>query len=124
MVGLLEPLVAWIEDTWNYSRHKSTAVSMACIACLGVLSILSYNLISDWRIGSRDLNGVLDFLANQVMLPVGGLLIAVFAAWQMSRSSLQEELPGLPRAVFELWHLLLRFLLPAAIVIIIFSGLS
>jgi len=123
MVGLLEPLVAWLEDTRHYSRHKSTLITMACIACLGVLSIFSYNILSQWQVGSRNLNGILDFLANQIMLPVGGLLIAIFAAWQVSKASLRDELPAMPKAVFEVWHLLLRFLLPPAIAVIIITGL-
>ena len=123
MVGLLEPLVAWVEDTWNYSRHKSTLITMACIACLGVLSILSYNILSQWQVGSRNLNGILDFVANQVMLPLGGLLIAIFAAWQINKASLRDELPLMPNVIFEVWHLLLRFLLPPAIAVIIVTGL-
>jgi len=123
MVGLLEPLVAWLEDTHDYSRHKSTLITIACIGCLGVLSILSYNIISQWQVGSRNLNGILDVLANQVMLPVGGLLIAIFAAWQVSKTSLRDELPTVPNAMFEAWHLLLRFLLPPAIAVIIITGL-
>jgi NSS family neurotransmitter:Na+ symporter len=123
MVGLLEPLVAWLEDTRNYSRHKSTLITVACIAGLGVLSILSYNILSQWQIGSRNLNGILDVLANQIMLPVGGLLIAIFAAWQVSKTSLRNELPAMPNAMFEVWHLLLRFLLPPVIAVIIITGL-
>ncbi|MBT4381483.1 MAG: sodium-dependent transporter [Gammaproteobacteria bacterium] len=123
MVGLLEPLVAWLEDVRDYSRQKSTLVTVACIACLGVLSILSYNLLSQWQIVSQNLNGILDFLANQIMLPVGGLLIAIFAAWQVSKASLRNELPAMTDTMFEAWHLLLRFLLPPAIAVIIITGL-
>ena len=123
MVGLLEPLVAWVEDVRDYSRHKSTLITVACIAGLGVLSILSYNTLSQWQIGSLNLNGILDALANQIMLPVGGLLIAIFAAWQVSKKSLRNELPAMSNAMFEVWHLLLRFLLPPAIAVIIITGL-
>ena len=123
MVGLLEPLVAWLAGRRDYSRQKSTLVTVAGIACLGVLSILSYNLISQWQLGSQNLNGILDVLANQIMLPVGGLLIAIFAAWQVSKASLRDELPAMPNAMFEAWHLLLRFLLPPAIAVIIITGL-
>ncbi len=122
MVGLLEPLVAWLQNTRHYSRHKSTLITIACIACLGVLSILSYNILSHWQLGSRNLNSFLDVLANQIMLPVGGLLIAIFAGWQVSKASLRDELPAMPKALFEAWHLLLRFLLPPAIAVIIITG--
>ncbi|MGV0034736.1 MAG: sodium-dependent transporter [Candidatus Azotimanducaceae bacterium WSBS_2022_MAG_OTU7] len=123
MVGLLEPLVAWLEDTFNYSRRKSTLLTLACLASLGMLSILSYNVLSQWQIGSQNLEGILDLLANQIMLPIGALLIAVFAAWQVSKAALRDELPTMPNAVFEAWHLLLRFLLPPVIAIIMITGL-
>ena len=124
MVGLMEPLVAWIEETFDFPRHKATVTMFIAIGLLGVLSVLSYNVISDWKIGAMDLNGILDYLANQIMLPLGGLLIAIFAAWQVSKSSLREQLPLMPEAVFEIWHLLLRFLLPIAIIVILVTGLS
>jgi len=124
MVGLMEPLVAWVEKTFDLPRHQATLTMFAAISALGVLSVLSYNVIADWTIGSRDLNGILDYLANQVMLPLGGLLIAIFAAWQVSKANLKAELPLMPYMVFELWHLLLRFLLPIAIIVILVTGLS
>lgn len=124
MVGLMEPLVAWVEDTFALPRHQATVTMFIAISALGVLSVLSYNVISDWTIGSRDLNGILDYLANQVMLPLGGLLIAIFAAWQVSKANLKAELPLMPDVVFELWHILLRFLLPLAIVVILVTGLG
>lgn len=124
MVGLMEPLVAWVEDTFDLPRHQATVIMFVSISALGVLSALSYNVISDWTIGSMDLNGILDYLANQVMLPLGGLLIAIFAAWQVRKVNLKTELPLMPDIVFEIWHILLRFLLPFAIVIILVTGLG
>jgi NSS family neurotransmitter:Na+ symporter len=123
MVGLLEPLVAWLEETFSYSRHKATIVILIAISLVAVVSVLSYNVISTWKIGALDLNGFLDFLANQIMLPVGGLLIAIFAAWQIRRESLREELSAMPNGIFNLWHFLLRFVLPVAITVILVTGL-
>jgi NSS family neurotransmitter:Na+ symporter len=124
MVGLVEPLVAWVEESRSVTRHKATLIVLTVIALVSVISVLSYNVIADWRIGSLNLNGIFDYLANQVMLPVGGLLIAVFAAWQINKSSLREELHAMPAWIFESWHLLIRFLLPIAIAVILFTGLS
>ncbi len=124
MVGLLEPLVAWVEETWGIARHKATIIMVAAIGALGLVSVLSYNVIADWQIGAFNLNGVFDFLANQIMLPVGGLLLALFAGWQMSQASLKDELSAMPWAVFKVWHFLLRVVLPIAITIIIIRGLG
>lgn len=124
MVGLLEPLVAWVEETWDVARHRATLTMLAAISVLGIISVLAYNIISDWQIGQFNLNGIFDFLANQIMLPVGGLLLAVFTGWQISQSSLKDELSAMPMPVFKVWHLLLRVVLPVAITIIIIRGLG
>ena len=124
MVGMMEPLVAWLEDTFGLPRHRATVTIFIAVGCLGILSILSYNVILGWAIGSMNLSGILEYLANHIMLPVSGLLITLFTAWQISKSRLRSELPLMPTAVFEVWHLLLRFLLPVAIIVILITGLS
>ena len=124
MVGLLEPLVAWLEESTAFDRHQATATVLVAVAGLGIISVLSYNVISDWKIGALDLNGIFDYLSNQIMLPVGGLLIALFTGWQMQKATLREELSAMPAWVFETWRVLLRFLLPVAILVILVTGLS
>lgn len=124
MVGLLEPLVAWLEETVDMPRHKATVTMVGAISLLGIVSVLSYNIIAGWQIGRFNLNGILDYLANQIMLPLGGLMIAVFAAWKISRESLRKELSLMPEVMFSFWHLVLRFVIPAAIAIIIVTGLG
>ena len=124
MVGLLEPLVAWVEDSTTMNRQQATLTMLGAVTVLGFLSILSYNVIADWQVGSRDLNGILDYVSNQIVLPVGGLLIAVFTAWQIHKPTLREELHAMPAWIFETWHLLIRFLLPIAITVILVTGLA
>lgn len=124
MVGLLEPLVAWVEESTDMTRHQATLTMLTAVAALGIVSVLSYNVIADWQIGSFNLNGILDFAANQVMLPVGGLMIAVFTAWMMHKPTLRKELFAVPDWLFESWHLLIRFLLPIAITVILVTGLA
>lgn len=124
MVGLVEPLVAWLEERRGASRHRATIIVLASISVLAVVSVLSYNVIADFRIGPLDLNGFFDYLSNQIMLPVGGLLIAIFAAWQMNKRSLREELHSMLGWAFEAWHFLIRYIVPPAIAVILVSGLS
>ena len=123
MVGLLEPLVAWFSEQRGLTRAKSTAAMLGLLAALGIISILSYNLIAGVQIMNRDLNGILDFISSQITLPVGGLLIAVFVGWQVSRETLRAELADLPELAFNVWHLLIRYLLPVAITTILVTGL-
>ena len=86
-----------------------------------MFSVLSYNLIGEYRILGFNLNGILDFASNQIMLPVGGLLIAIFTGWVVKRSSSQDELRM--GNLFSAWYLLIRYLVPVAIVIVLLTGL-
>jgi NSS family neurotransmitter:Na+ symporter len=57
------------------------------------------------------------------MLPLGGLLIAIFAGWIMSRESTMDEL-GLPQGpVFQTWRFLVRFVCPIAVAAILLANI-
>ena len=121
MVGLVEPLVARVEERFALSRHRATLVVLAAIGAVSVFSVLSYNLIADYKVLGFDLNGILDFTSNQIMLPVGGLLIALFAGWVIKRSTSADELQL--GGLFAPWYVLIRYLVPVAIIIVLVTGL-
>jgi NSS family neurotransmitter:Na+ symporter len=124
MVGLVESVTAWVEDRFDLPRHQSTLLVVGSLAGFSVLSILSYNVLDDWRIAGRNINDSLDFFSNQVLLPLGGLLIAVFAGWIMKDESTKDELATLNDAGYAVWHFLIRFVVPPAVAIIFIMGIS
>jgi NSS family neurotransmitter:Na+ symporter len=52
------------------------------------------------------------------LLPLGGLLIAVFTAWLMSRKSVVAELGLGEGLVFQSWLFVVRFVAPIGVVVI------
>jgi NSS family neurotransmitter:Na+ symporter len=124
LVGLVEPVVSWLEEHQGFSRHASTLSVMGSIAVLSVLSVLSYNVIADWQILGKDLNGALDYLSNQILLPLGGFLLAFFVGWFVSRKTSAEELNMGSARAFRLWHFAIRFLVPPAVLLILVTGLA
>ena len=124
MVGLIEPIVSWLEEHRGFSRHLSAIITIGAVGTLSVFSVLSYNLISHWQFFGRDLNGFLDYLSNQILLPVGGLLIAWFVGWFMRRESTEAELSMSSAAMFRFWHLAIRYIVPPALLVILIAGLN
>jgi NSS family neurotransmitter:Na+ symporter len=123
MVGLIEPLTHYIEEKWQYTRHKSALLVVASIAVLSIFSALAYNVLADVVVFGRDVNSLTDFVSNQVLLPIGGMFIAIFAGWFMDRAMSREELDISP-AAFTLWRILIRFVSPPAIFVVFILGLS
>jgi NSS family neurotransmitter:Na+ symporter len=61
---------------------------------------------------------LLDYLTANIMLPLGGLLIALFAGWVMKRNSSMDELGLGNGLLYSTWRVLVRFITPIAILIV------
>ncbi len=123
-VSILEPMISYFVDEHGTSRHK--AVIIAGLVCFGlsVPASLSFGPAADVTIAGKNWFDLMDFLANNVMLPLGGLLTAIFVGWiwKAAENELRNDgrlhLPWVPA-----WHLVLRFLAPIGILWIMASAL-
>ncbi|MFT7264514.1 MAG: NSS family neurotransmitter:Na+ symporter [Halioglobus sp.] len=122
MVGLVESVNSWLQDRHGITRHKSAVVLVGSIACLSVLSILSYNVLEEYTLDGKNFNDVMDYFSNQILLPLGGLLIAVFAGWVIKKEYAKDELTTLGDTSFEIWHFLIRYIVPPAVLVILIGG--
>ncbi|MEC8443098.1 MAG: sodium-dependent transporter [Pseudomonadota bacterium] len=66
---------------------------------------------------------VLDFLTTNIMLPVGGVLIALFVGWFMSRRAVADEARLKSNTLFNLWRFMVRVVSPIAVLLVIYQGL-
>jgi neurotransmitter:Na+ symporter, NSS family len=124
MVGLVESVNAWVEGRFNISRHRSAMIVVGSVAVLSIVSLMSYNVIGDVSMGGRNFNDVMDYFSNQVLLPLGGLLIAVFAGWVVKSEASRDELASLGPRGFALWHFTIRFVVPPAVLVIFVMGVT
>lgn len=130
-VGLLEPLVSWAEEHKGINRRQAGLAIVAVALVLSSLVALSYNHLTDfnplnWLPGfaGKNINEILGFLIDQIMLPVGGLLIAIFAGWVMTKESTREELGMASPHLFNLWHFLIRYIVPIAVFLVLVLGIT
>ena len=117
-IGLIEPAVAWSVESHGRTRARSAVVIGGLIWALGFLTILSFNVLSDFKPLGRDLFGNLDHLTSNIMLPLGGLLITVFAGWVMCQNSTAEELDTETGLRYRTWRFLARWVAPAAVLLV------
>jgi NSS family neurotransmitter:Na+ symporter len=108
---MLELAVAPVMRRLGWPRPLAAA-AVACACFLGGLAtVFSFNRWSDWQPTPYEL---VDHLTSNVMLPAGGLALALFAGWALPRKFLVEELGLTPRGGARL-HWLLRWPTPALI---------
>ena len=89
-----------------------------------MLSSLSYNMISEFTVGGNNFNDMLDYFSTKMLLPLGGLLIAVFAGWAVNKAASRDELTSLNAVTYEIWHFLIRFVVPPALLVIFVVGVT
>ena len=94
---------------------------MVSVTLCSVASVLSYGAWSDYRLAGKNFNEIAA-IPEQILLPLGGLLIAAFAGWFMLRSHSEDELRT-NDATYTVWRVLVRYLAVPAIAVILVSGL-
>ena len=102
----------------GYTRTKAAICSGFVAWLLGLGSLLSLNLWSEVKLFGMTFFGLMEHLSVNIMLPVGGLLISVFAAWFMSKSSSFAELK-LSNNAYLAWKVAAMFIAPAGVILIL-----
>lgn len=116
-ISLLEPITAWATENTRLGRLRAAALVGTAIWFLGIAVVLSFNEWQDIRLAGLGIFDALDYLTSNILLPLGGFLIAVFAAWIMRWVHTREEL-DLRTPWYEAWHFTVRYISPVAIALI------
>lgn len=122
-ISLAEPIVAWLVERFNFSRYKAAAIIGVSAWILGLATVFSFNIWSDVKLFDKTPFDLLDFLTTNILLPLGGLCIAIFAGWKVSQTKMMNEVGIDYPILFKLWLFVLRFLAPAAIIAVLVNGL-
>jgi neurotransmitter:Na+ symporter, NSS family len=129
-ISLLEVVSSYAIDELKWSRKQATLTMAATIFVFGSLNALSLgsnDTLTNLNLFGEDRAGLftaLDYLASNWLLPVGGLFIALFSGWFMSKRDTWDELQRGHKGaetLFMAWRFLIRFVAPVAVGAIIFS---
>lgn len=120
-ISLLEPVVALLVRRQDWRRPVAAVAAATSCYIVGVATVLSFNLWAEWfplggfaGLANATVFDLLDQLTSNLLLPIGGLAIAVFAGWVLPRRLLTEELRLSPASAAAL-VVALRYVVPAGI---------
>ena len=114
-ISLIEPGVAWLIESLKIKRTTATIILGFTAWFLGLFSALSFNLISEFTIFGKNFFDATDFLTNQIMLPLGGIFIAIFVGWIMKKEHVLDELGFKENFIFKAWYFSVRFVAPTLV---------
>ena len=116
-ISLIEPAVAWLVENRGMNRIYASVWIGITTWFIGIGTVLSFNIWSDVKWFGKTFFDLLDYLTANIMLPIGGLLIAIFAGWLMHQQSTKDELDTTEKG-YNIWLLLVRFVTPVAVMIV------
>jgi len=128
MLSLLEVPVAIIHERFGLSRKKATLISLLILALMGSTCALTNSTLADFKLFGMTMFDLFDYLSSNIILPAGGIFVALFVGWVWGFDKLKLALSnhgalaneGLVRVLF----FLLRYVSPLLILLVMLKGLG
>lgn len=114
-ISLLEVIVAYFTEELKMKRPTATWWAAGSITILAVFCAVYSTLFSFF-----------DKTSSNILLPLGGLLIVIFAGWFMGRQAVRNELEadGKMARYFKIFVIVIKFIAPIAIAAVFLNQLG
>lgn len=126
-ISVLEVFVAFLAEEAKISRKKATIIGGISIWLVGIVCTLSFSSLANFKLFDKTLFDLFDYSSANILLPLGALLIVIFAGWFMGKQKVKMELSNegtLKIKLFGVFFFIVRFLAPIVIIIVFFKSLG
>jgi len=121
-ISLIEPAITFVVEKFYVSRLYATNILGMVTWILGIFTVFSFNSLSEFTFFGMTIFDNLDYLTSKIMLPLGGLLMALFVGYVVKKSIVQKELSANKRLV-EFWFVIIKMLSPLLLILIFIQGI-
>lgn len=125
-ISLLEVSVSYVVDELNWDRKKASLVLGLIIFIIGVPSSLGLGVWDHIKlIKGKDILDTVSFIAENVLLPLGGMLLCIFIGWIWGLDNAYKEVTNDGKIKFGLmhvWGFLIKYIAPIAILVVFLQG--
>lgn len=121
-ISLHEVATAYMTEEFHFTRRRAATLVTVTILMLGTLCSLSFGPLKGVTLFGRNIFAMFDDFSGLVLLPIGGMLISIFAGWVLDRQVYRDELSNgdvLKTPYFRLLIFSLRYIAPTAIGLIL-----
>jgi NSS family neurotransmitter:Na+ symporter len=125
-VSLVEPMVQYFIDRFSWSRLKASILMGLFFWSIGIIALLSnidgYSEMLTW--GGKSFFDWVDYVTAAIMLPIGGLIMAVFVGFVIEKERVEAVLRPQLGFAFDAWYFSLRYVTPVAMFVVMLSLLG
>ncbi len=121
---MLEIMITYIDEKTKFSRKASTWLVVLAISIGGFINIAGEGPLSGFKIAGRTIFDSLDYLTNNVTIPLVAVLTAIFTTWIWRTHHLDSELEiggYAPTKTTRFFNFILKWFIPPIIVILMIA---
>ncbi len=126
-MSLFEVVTLYLIEEWKITRRKATIITSFAVAALACLASLSLGACPSIAVLGSSLFDGLDYLTSNVMLPLSGMGISIFAGWAVDKAILKRQVTdfgGSKFKIFNLFVILLRYVCPLLLGLIFLDSIG
>jgi len=118
-ISMLEVVVAYLVDEYNWNRKKASYLMGFIIFLVGIPPLLGYSSFSSFHFLGMDVLDTYDWIANNIFLPTGGILTSIFVGhvWG-AKNAVVEANKNSRFKIGKIYGVLLKYVVPIAVFII------
>ncbi|MDD2960991.1 MAG: sodium-dependent transporter [Muribaculaceae bacterium] len=126
-ISMSEISIAFFVEEYKMKRKKATKLTTGVAIVFGVLSALSFGVLSGYTILDMTIFDILNYVSSNILLPIGGILFSIFVGWVVDKDFVKKELTNngtIKVYTYRIIIFLIRYVAPISIVLIFLSGLN
>ncbi|MDE6086007.1 MAG: sodium-dependent transporter [Muribaculaceae bacterium] len=124
-ISMCEISISFLSEEKRLGRKKATAIACGIALTLSMGCALSMGPWRDFTIGGMTLFNLFDYVASNVLMPIGGMIGSIFVGWLIDRRYIREQLTNHSTHSFR-WlrplTFILRWICPAAIFLVLLDS--
>lgn len=129
-ISLLESIISHLEEKLSFSRPRITWIAGTVLLLVGFLSVFSFNYWKSFAplgfltpFKNKTIFEVIDYFGSNLLMPLGGILMAIMAGWLLPKETIQKELQLTSSIQFLTWRFIVRWLAPLAVACLLIYNL-
>ena len=131
MLSLVEVPIAYFVEELKVSRVKATIFNCTLIALVGItatLSVDSSSYLGQYKFFGKGFFDLYDYLSSNIILPLGGLCIALFVGYCNKREDIADELSNhgtlANASTVDAYRFIIRFVSPALLILVFLNSVG
>lgn len=128
MISMVEVPVAFMSEVWNVKRKYSVMMLAGIIFIVGILTVHPTSIFGNVIMFGKNFFNLFDFVSSNILLPMGGLLIAIFVGYFAGKENISEELSNRHTLnnskTIDIYYFILRYVSPLLLLIVFLNSIG